>query len=129
MRGADVPVWRGELYFEMHRGTLTSQLRTKLGNRRCERALFEAELWEATVGERPRPTCSNGSGARPIADIWPDVLTQQFHDILPGSSIAWVHRDAELRSSPVPATSCRTDVEVAVGQLEANGARARPGRR
>ena len=37
--GAPVPVWRGELYFEMHRGTLTSQLRTKLGNRRCERQL------------------------------------------------------------------------------------------
>lgn len=34
--GADVPVWRGELYFETHRGTLTSQLETKLGNRRCE---------------------------------------------------------------------------------------------
>ena len=37
--GAPVPVWRGELYFETHRGTLTSQIRTKLGNRRCERLL------------------------------------------------------------------------------------------
>ena len=83
--GATVPVWRGELYFEMHRGTLTSQLRTKLGNRRCERQLFEAELWEATLGERPD---LDGTEARPIAEIWPDVLTQQFHDILPGSSIA-----------------------------------------
>ena len=46
--GAPVPVWRGELYFETHRGTLTSQLRTKLGNRRCERLLREAELWAAT---------------------------------------------------------------------------------
>ena len=47
--GAPVPVWRGELYFETHRGTLTSQLRTKLGNRRCERLLREAELWAATA--------------------------------------------------------------------------------
>lgn len=93
VRGADVPVWRGELYFEMHRGTLTSQIRTKLGNRKCERLLFEAELWEATLGERRDLV---GLEARPIAEIWPDVLTQQFHDILPGSSIAWVHRDAEL---------------------------------
>ena len=31
--GAPVPIWRGELYFEMHRGTLTSQIRTKVGNR------------------------------------------------------------------------------------------------
>ena len=52
--GAPVPVWRGELYFETHRGTLTSQLRTKLGNRRCERLLVEAELWSATSAGRPR---------------------------------------------------------------------------
>lgn len=82
--GAAVPVWRGELYFEMHRGTLTSQLRTKLGNRRCERLLVEAELWAATLG-RPAD----------VDELWKEVLTQQFHDILPGSSIAWVHRDAE----------------------------------
>ncbi len=82
--GAPVPVWRGELYFETHRGTLTSQLRTKLGNRRCERLLVEAELWAATLG-RPAD----------VDDLWREVLTQQFHDILPGSSIAWVHADAE----------------------------------
>ena len=83
-RGAPVPVWRGELYFEMHRGTLTSQLKTKLGNRRCERLLVEAELWAATLG-RPAE----------VDHLWKEVLTQQFHDILPGSSIAWVHQDAE----------------------------------
>lgn len=93
VHGAEVPVWRGELYFEMHRGTLTSQINTKLGNRTVERSFFEAELWEAAAGERLDLTELN---ARPIADVWPDVLTQQFHDILPGSSIAWVHRDAEL---------------------------------
>ncbi len=82
--GADVPQWRGELYFETHRGTLTSQLRTKLGNRRCERLLHEVELWSATLGR-----------AADVDDQWCAVLTQQFHDILPGSSIAWVHADAE----------------------------------
>lgn len=82
--GAPVPVWRGELYFETHRGTLTSQLKTKLGNRRCERLLVETELWAATLG-RPAD----------VDDLWKQVLTQQFHDILPGSSIAWVHQDAE----------------------------------
>ena len=82
--GAPVPVWRGELYFEMHRGTLTSQLRTKVGNRRCERLLVEAELWSASLGR-----------AADVDELWREVLTQQFHDILPGSSIAWVHRDAE----------------------------------
>ncbi|MFP5488365.1 MAG: alpha-mannosidase, partial [Acidimicrobiia bacterium] len=82
--GAPVPVWRGELYFETHRGTLTSQLRTKVGNRRCERLLKEVELWSATAG-RPAD----------VDHLWREVLTQQFHDIIPGSSIAWVHRDAE----------------------------------
>ncbi|HSJ90634.1 MAG TPA: glycoside hydrolase family 38 C-terminal domain-containing protein [Ilumatobacter sp.] len=82
--GATVPVWRGELYFETHRGTLTSQLRTKVGNRRCERLLREVELWSATAGL-----------AADVDRLWRDVLTQQFHDIIPGSSIAWVHRDAE----------------------------------
>ena len=82
--GAPVPVWRGELYFETHRGTLTSQLRTKIGNRRCERLLREVELWSATLG-RPAD----------VDEQWREVLTQQFHDIIPGSSIAWVHADAE----------------------------------
>ena len=88
--GAPVPVWRGELYFETHRGTLTSQLRTKLGNRRCERLLREAELWAATAA-------LGGADVDPheLDETWREVLTQQFHDILPGSSIAWVHADAE----------------------------------
>ncbi len=83
----DVPRWRGELYFEMHRGTFTTQARTKVGNRRCEAALREAELWLATVGD--------DSHASTLDTLWKRVLTQQFHDILPGSSIAWVHDDAE----------------------------------
>ena len=63
---------------------LTSQLQTKLGNRRCERLLVEAELWAATLGR-----------SADVDELWKQVLTQQFHDILPGSSIAWVHDDAE----------------------------------
>lgn len=84
LAGAPIPVWRGELYLEAHRGTLTSQLRTKAGNRRCELLLREIELWSATAGR-----------AADVDDLWRDVLTQQFHDVLPGSSIAWVHHDAE----------------------------------
>ena len=90
--GAPVPVWRGELYFETHRGTLTSQLRTKLGNRRCERLLRQVELWSATLG-RPAD----------VDELWREVLTQQFHDIIPGSSIAWVHADAEQVHATVAA--------------------------
>ncbi|MFC9122979.1 alpha-mannosidase [Streptomyces sp. NPDC057067] len=88
---ADAPVWVGELYLELHRGTLTSQLATKQGNRRCEHLLREAELWSATAAVRtgePYPYAA-------LDHIWKTVLLQQFHDILPGSSIAWVHRETE----------------------------------
>jgi alpha-mannosidase len=93
--GAPVPVWAGELYFEMHRGTLTSQSATKVGNRRCERLLREAELWWAAAGGAPPEI------GRDLEGLWKDILLQQFHDILPGSSIAWVADDAEAAHARV----------------------------
>ncbi|MEZ5223063.1 MAG: glycoside hydrolase family 38 C-terminal domain-containing protein [Ilumatobacteraceae bacterium] len=95
--GAEAPVWRGELYFEMHRGTLTSQIETKVGNRRCERLLREAELWWAAGGALP------GEVAAELDELWRDLLLQQFHDIIPGSSIAWVHDDAEREHTRIAA--------------------------
>ena len=93
--GAPVPVWAGELYFEMHRGTLTSQSATKVGNRRCERLLREAELWWVAAGGAPAEVRSE------VERLWKDVLLQQFHDIIPGSSIAWVADDAEATHARV----------------------------
>jgi alpha-mannosidase len=87
----DAPVWRGEMYLELHRGTYTSQARTKQGNRRSEHLLREAELWSATATLR----VGNRYPAAELKQLWELVLLQQFHDILPGSSIAWVHSDAE----------------------------------
>jgi alpha-mannosidase len=87
--GAPVPVWSGELYFEMHRGTLTSQAATKVGNRRCEALLREAELWWASGGEVPADVTAE------LDELWKEVLLQQFHDIIPGSSITWVYEDSE----------------------------------
>jgi alpha-mannosidase len=90
---ADPPVWSGELYLEFHRGTFTSQARTKRGNRRSEHLLREAELWAAAAAVRtgaPYPYDE-------LESAWHTVLLQQFHDILPGTSIAWVHREAERR--------------------------------
>ncbi len=86
----DAPVWSGELYLELHRGTLTSQVEIKQGNRRCENLLREAELWSTTAlvaGRAPYPYDE-------LEEIWRDVLLNQFHDILPGSSIAMVNDDA-----------------------------------
>ncbi|CAM5605482.1 Alpha-mannosidase OS=Streptomyces griseorubiginosus OX=67304 GN=AQJ54_28505 PE=3 SV=1 [Streptomyces griseorubiginosus] len=85
------PVWSGELYLELHRGTLTSQLATKQGNRRSEHLLREAELWAATAAVRHGEAYPYDALDR----LWKTVLLHQFHDILPGTSIAWVHREAE----------------------------------
>jgi alpha-mannosidase len=83
-------VWVGELYLELHRGTLTSQHATKALHRWAEHALMEAELWAATDAVRT-------GAAYPQAEfdrLWQAVLLHEFHDILPGTSIAWVHREA-----------------------------------
>lgn len=94
-----LPVWRGELYLENHRGTYTSQARTKRGNRRGEALLREAELWAATAAVQagaPYPY-------ERLESLWRRVLLNQFHDILPGSSIAWVHRQAEREYAEIHA--------------------------
>ncbi|MBT2367424.1 alpha-mannosidase [Streptomyces sp. ISL-10] len=85
------PVWVGELYLELHRATLTSQAKTKQGNRRSEHLLREAELWASTAAVRT----GFAYPYEQLDRIWKTVLLHQFHDILPGSSIAWVHREAE----------------------------------
>ncbi|HSU36624.1 MAG TPA: glycoside hydrolase family 38 C-terminal domain-containing protein, partial [Propionibacteriaceae bacterium] len=120
------PVWSGELYLEFHRGTYTSQARTKQGNRRSEHLLREAELWATTAAVRV-------GAAYPGADLaaaWRTVLLQQFHDILPGSSIAWVHQEAERNYAAV-ADSLTTIIETALRALAGAGqqqilANARP---
>ncbi|MFI5736487.1 alpha-mannosidase [Kribbella sp. NPDC051587] len=86
------PVWSGELYLEIHRATYTSQAKTKQGNRRSEHLLREAELWSAAA------VVAGKLDSYPYDEldrIWKAVLLNQFHDILPGSSISWVHREAE----------------------------------
>jgi len=85
-----LPVYRGELYFQCHRGTYTTQAATKLGNRRSEQAMRAYELWAACAAwlkaaEYP---------AEHIEHWWKQVLLNQFHDILPGSSIARVYEEA-----------------------------------
>ncbi|NBE55858.1 alpha-mannosidase, partial [Streptomyces boluensis] len=88
---AAAPVWSGELYLELHRATYTTQAKTKKGNRRSEHALREAELW-CTAAALRDPSYAYPYDA--LDRIWKTVLLHQFHDILPGSSIAWVHREA-----------------------------------
>src|SRR5256714_13124799 len=92
----DLVTVRGELYFELHRGTYTSQARTKLLNRRAQDALREAEMWSVAAGSYPREELDRA---------WKTLLTNQFHDILPGSSIDWVYEDAERGLAAVVETA------------------------
>ncbi|WP_375424515.1 alpha-mannosidase [uncultured Friedmanniella sp.] len=88
---ANPPVWTGEMYLELHSGTYTTQARTKRGNRRSEHLLREAELWASTAAVRLGAEYPYAE----LEELWHLVLLQQFHDILPGSGIAWVAHDAE----------------------------------
>ncbi len=112
----DLPVWVGELYLELHRGTLTTQAAVKRSNRECERLLREAELLDAlsfAVGDVPaaamatveadsiwdvyeRPGADGRGGRAGALDrAWKLLLLNQFHDIIPGSSIQRVYDDAK----------------------------------
>lgn len=79
--------WRGELYLEKHQGTYTSQARNKRFNRLMESRLHEAELWLSRLGGADYPR-------EKLLDIWREVMLYQFHDILPGSSIARVYEES-----------------------------------
>jgi alpha-mannosidase len=88
----DLGVWDGELYFEMHRGTYTSQAYTKRANRKSENLLHDIEflsvLADTLQKEQRYPQ-------QEINDIWEKVLLNQFHDVLPGSSIRQVYEDCK----------------------------------
>lgn len=88
-----VHTWDGELYLEYHRGTYTSQAATKKHNRKLELAYRDAELLHTLA------LCTNKDWqypAKAIKDGWEIILRNQFHDIIPGSSINEVYKDAEV---------------------------------
>jgi alpha-mannosidase len=86
-----LPVWNGELYLEYHRGTYTSQANNKKSNRECEILLGSTEglcaLASLLAGHAYPQALLN--------DAWELVLLNQFHDIIPGSSITEVYRDSD----------------------------------
>ena len=85
----EVPVWCGELYLEFHRGTYTSMAFVKQKNRACEFLLQHTETIAALASLQ-------ATGTYPAAELdkaWKLLLLNQFHDILPGSSIADVYED------------------------------------
>jgi alpha-mannosidase len=77
------PIWDKELYLELHRGCFTVHADQKLYNRQSEHLLYEAELWSSFaswLGDYKYPK-------EELELAWKKVLLNQFHDILPGTSI------------------------------------------
>ncbi len=88
--GDRLPAWNGELYLELHRGTYTSQARNKRANRKCEFLLHDAEFlaaWAAVRGHCAYPH-------KELRRAWELLCLNQFHDIIPGSSIKQVYVDS-----------------------------------
>jgi len=79
-----IPVWKDELYLEFHRGTYTSQAKTKKFNREGEVLLNNAEKFSLLAGVNENKN---------IEKAWKKILFNQFHDILPGTSIPSVSHD------------------------------------
>lgn len=90
-KSRDLATWVGELYLEYHRGTYTSQARNKMHNRYCEFLLRDAELLACF-----RSDFTKGYPKADLEAAWKLVLLNQFHDIIPGSSVNEVYRDSEI---------------------------------
>lgn len=111
-----LPTWHGELYLEYHRGTYTSQAQQKRQNRKSEILMHNAELFaamaHAMVDDYAYPQDK-------INDAWKLILTNQFHDIIPGSSIHEVYVDSQEQYKEIKALGSSV-LEEAKAALVAN---------
>ncbi len=85
-----LPVWDGELYLEYHRGTYTSQAQQKRKNRKAEFLLHNAELYAAAAAA----LIGSHYPKEALREAWEIVLRNQFHDIIPGTSIPEVYEES-----------------------------------
>ena len=95
----DLPTWYGELYFELHRGTYTTQANNKLHNRKTEVMLRDIELLATFASIQHK---SYKYPSEEIDGMWEAILLCQFHDCLPGSSIEMCYDDSDKVCLPSP---------------------------
>ena len=107
----ELPEWAGELYLELHRGTLTTQARTKRNNRKCEQMLAQTEFICSVLPAADYP-------AETLDRLWKVLLINQFHDIIPGSSIRKVYEVTEAEHAMILA-ECENLVRSAAAKLTA----------
>jgi alpha-mannosidase len=120
----DFPVWVGELYYPYHRGTYTTQALAKLNNRRAETLLHDAEAWSAVA----MAGCGLSYPTEPLRDAWRLLCLCQFHDVLPGSSVGQVNREAAAFHAQVgdkAEPALHEALDCLAGRIETG---ARPGR-
>ncbi len=115
-----VPRWVGELYMEFHRGTYTSIAKNKRNNRKSELLLQKAEtlsLMAQALSGLPYPR-------QALHDHWQMVLLNQFHDIIPGSSIHQVYEDSDRHYAQILSggTQIASDaLQALAGQVNGSG--------
>lgn len=95
-RGVDtsadrLPKWYGDLYLEYHRGTYTTQARNKQLNRQMEHLYREAEIWNSIASHIEVQSDATCTTSAMLEEGWKLILLNQFHDIIPGSSIQEVY--------------------------------------
>lgn len=90
-KSKDLNTWVGELYLELHRGTYTSQAANKRDNRKSEFLLRDVELLASFT-----PNFPSDYPSERIEEAWKLVLLNQFHDIIPGSSVREVYEDSDV---------------------------------
>ncbi len=98
-----LPTWCGELYLEFHRGTLTSQARNKKYNRKSECLYHDVETFAAIANKKAGFEYPKDE----LLANWKLILLNQFHDILPGSSIKEVYEDSKVQYEQVLANGCK----------------------
>lgn len=111
----DLPIWSGELYLELHRGTYTSIAKNKRNNRKSEQAYQFAELMSSMNsvlldGTYPQQTLNNG---------WETILLFQFHDIIPGSSIREVYEECDV-TYPQVLAAAQEVTDTAINAISSN---------
>ncbi|KAL3234832.1 Alpha-mannosidase [Nakaseomyces bracarensis] len=113
--GVNLPTWNGELYFEFHRGTYTSQARTKKDMRFSEIKIHDLE-WIAT---KTSILCSDYKyPINEINELWEDILLCQFHDVLPGSCIEMVYKYEAIPKLEDVIETCDKLIEKALDHLK-----------
>ena len=106
-----LPRWTGELYFEYHRGVMTSISEEKKWNRRIEGLVHDAEAVSVMAGLHEEKV---------LGSVWKTILLNQFHDILPGSAIDEVYETA-FREYAEASEACNDVISSSIGSLLKGG--------